>query len=79
MALQYMKPLYGLSDSGGILYKTLDVHKKGDVRIIPAKLDPVFYLFFDSSELLTGMNGSYADDVYRAGYSKLKNLCEITH
>ena len=79
MALQLFKPLYGLSVSGDIWYRTLDAHHKEDLRMLPTKIDLVFYLCFDNNKRLLGMNGSYVDDLLRAGNSKVKKLCEITH
>ena len=46
--------------------------------MIPARVDPVYYLCFDPNKRLIGMNGSYVDDLLRAGNSKLKKLCQIT-
>ena len=37
MALQLLKLLYGLSDSGDLWYKTLDTHKERDLKMIPQK------------------------------------------
>ena len=69
MALQLLKPLYGISDSGDIWYKTLDAQNKTDLKMIPSKVDPVYNLRFDSNKHLIGMNGSYVDDLLRAGNS----------
>ena len=79
MALQLLKPLYGLSDSGDIWYKTLDAHNEIDLRMVSRRVDPVYYLRFDSNKRLIGMNRSYVDDLLRAGNSKFKKLCQITH
>ena len=79
MALQLLKPLYGLSDSGDIWYKRLDAHIKSDLKTVPCKVDPVYYLCSHSSKRLIGMNGSYVDDFLRTGNSKFKKLSQITH
>ena len=79
MALQLIKPLYGLSNSGDLWYRTPDTHNKEDLKLLPAKIDPLFYLYFDASKRLIGMNRSYVDDLQRPGNFKLKRLCETKH
>ena len=44
MALQLIKTLYDLSESGDIWNKTLDTHNKEDLKLVPTKIDPVLYL-----------------------------------
>ena len=79
MALQLIKPLYGLSDSGDMWYKTPDTQNKENFKLILTKIDPVFYLCFDESKRSIGMNRSFVDDLLCAGDSKFKKLREITH
>ena len=79
MALELIKPLYGLSNSGDIWRKTFGTHNREDFKLITIKIDPIFYLCLLESERLIGMIGSYVDYLLRAGNSKFKRPCEITH
>ena len=42
LALQLLKPLHRLCDSGDIWHKALDAHNKTDVKMFPSKVDPLY-------------------------------------
>ena len=64
--LELLKPIYGLADSGGEWHRTLDDHVQIDLKITPTIIDPFLYCQFEDDHLV-GINGSYVDDLLRAG------------
>ena len=75
---ELLKPLYGLCDAGDLWHLTLRKHLVDEVRLIPTKSDPSLSFFFSNGEL-TGINGSYVDDLLRAGNKNFRDTCQITH
>lgn len=71
-------PLYRLGDAGDLWHKTFDKHLVKEINLKPTVTDPSLYFSF-SDENLIGINGSYVDDLLRAGRSEFKSLCNRTH
>lgn len=68
-ALQLLKPLYGLSESGDIWYRILDRHHRSDLEMNPLRSDPALYVRMEQGSLI-GILGTYVDDMIRAGNTK---------
>jgi len=75
---ELLKPLYGLSDAGDLWHMSLHKHLTNDLHLVPTKTDQSLYFSFRRGELI-GINGSYVDDLLRAGTEEFKNDCQITH
>ena len=66
-----MKPLYGLAESGDYLNETLTKHHIEHLRMQQANGD--FSLFmYHVGKKLSGLSGTYVDDILRTGDEKLK-------
>lgn len=76
--LQLLKPLYGLCESGDLWYKTPDEHHRLDLGISLLHTDPALYFKLNGS-CLTGLSGSYVDDMLRAGTQEFHGTCFQTH
>lgn len=73
--LQLLKPFYGLCESGDLWHKTLDGHHKDDMGMSPMRADPAVYVIM-RDVLLSGLSGTYVDDMIRAGDEHFENSAE---
>lgn len=72
-AVQLLKPLNGLSESGDFWFNTLDKHHIEELGMRTLRSDPALYVLRKEGEV-TGLSGAYVDDMIRAGsedYHKL--------
>lgn len=76
-ALQLMKPLYGLCDSGDYWNVTIKRHITEDLSMTPCISDPSMYLKHENDSLI-GMTGNYVDDELNSGTPKFEKLTEGT-
>ena len=70
--------MYGLSDAGDLWHKTLHRHLVDELGLVPSKADPSLYFSFTNG-VLSGINGSYVDDLLRAGTPDFRESCSQTH
>ena len=75
---ELLRPLYGLSDAGDLWHKTLHRHLVDELGLVPSKADPSLYFAFTDGTL-SGINGSYVDDLLRAGTESFQEACKHTH
>ena len=75
---ELLRPLYGLSDAGDLWHQTLHSVLVRDLGLVPTKADPSLYLAYANGELF-GLNGSYVDDLLRAGAPSFRDICGATH
>ena len=75
---ELLKPLYGLRDAGDLWHQALKKHLVNDVNMKPTKPDPSL-LFAHDDSTLTVTNGSYVDDMLRAGNSRFRRSPPVTH
>ena len=68
---ELLRLLYRLSDAGDLWHLTLHKHLIKDLGLVPTKADPSLHLSFRQGAL-TGINGSYVDDLLRAGTPDFK-------
>ena len=74
---ELLRPLYGLSDAGDLWHQTLNAHLVNELQFTPTKADPSLYLAHDNDTLI-GLNGSYVDDLLRAGTPTFRKTCSET-
>ena len=75
---ELLRPLYGLSDAGDLWHQTLHAHLVNDLGLVPTTVDPSLYFARANGELV-GLNGSYVDDLLRAGTTSFRTTCAKTH
>ena len=75
---ELLKPQYGSSDAGDLWQQTLHRHLTQDLRLQPKKTDPSSYYLFNKGNLV-GINGTYVNDLLRAGNAQFRLKCELTH
>ena len=75
---ELLKPLYGLDDAGDLWFQSLHNHLVSDLHLEHTKCDPSLYLCICKGQLI-GINGSYVEDLLRAGTGKFRSKCELTH
>ena len=63
---ELLLPLYGLCDAGDLWHQTLRKDLTDELELEPTKVDPSHYFSFRLGELI-GINGTYVDDLLRAG------------
>lgn len=66
MALQLLRPLYLLSESGDMWFETLDEHHREDLGMEPFRSDPALYIKINNGRLID-LSGTYFDDILRMG------------
>ena len=71
--MEILKPTYGLADSGDEQHRILDDHIKIDLKMTPTIIDLSLHCQFEDDQLV-GNNGSYDDDILRAGTDNWKIL-----
>jgi Reverse transcriptase (RNA-dependent DNA polymerase) len=71
-ALQLLRPLYGLADSGEFWYRELAHHHR-DLGMNTLTTDNSFWIKF-SENILEGISGVYVDDVVQAGTAEFDCL-----
>ena len=69
--LELLKPIYGLADSEDIWHRTLDDHVQIELKMTPTIIYPSLYFQIEDEQLFI-INGSYVDDLLRAGTFKRK-------
>ena len=75
---ELLRPLYRLGDAGDLWHRTLHTHLTNDLKLQQTKTDPSLYFAIASGELIV-INGSYADDLPRAGTTAFKETSSKTH
>lgn len=76
-AIQLVKPLYGLSESGDLWHATLDRHHRKELRMHPLASDQA--LFTEHTDgTLSGLSALYVDDLLRAGTNAFRERCRAT-
>ena len=75
---ELLLPLYGLCDAGDLWHQTLRKHLTDELELEPTKVDPSLYFSFRLGELV-GINGTYVDDLLRAGDNGFHKKCAQTH
>ena len=75
--LELLKPIYGLVDSGDEWNQTLDDHLQIDLKMTSTIIDPSLYCQFEDDKLV-GINGSYVDDLPRAGKDEWQTHSDAT-
>ena len=75
---ELLKPLYGLCDAGDLWHQTLHRHLVEDLQLESTKVDSSLYFCFRFGEL-AGINGTYVDDLLRAGDHEFRKKCTKTH
>ena len=70
---ELLKPLYGISDAGDFWHMTLNKYLINELCLMPNKNYPSLYFSFRRRELI-GINGSYVDDLLRAGAALLDEM-----
>ncbi len=70
--------LYGSSDAGDFWHITLQKHLTKELGLVPTKAGLSVYLSFCLGEL-EGLNGSYVDDLLRAGTPAFKDRCQAIY
>ena len=76
--MQILRPLYGLTESGDLWFQTLQQHHTLDLKMSHLKSDPSFH-FIKSGNTLSGISGTYVDDLLRAGTENFKQLSSKTN
>lgn len=59
---QKLYPLYGLCDSGDMLYSKIDLHHQMKLGMTPTRLDPTLYYRSYNGEML-GLTAIYVEDI----------------
>ena len=75
---ELLRPLYGLADAGDLWHKSLENHLINDLHMESSMADPSLYLHFDNGNL-TGINGTYVDDLLRCGTSDFEQKSKLTY
>lgn len=75
--LDFLKPLYGLSDLGGCWSRTMSRNLKGELGMIPAQNDVLLFVKHVGSRLV-GMTVAYDDDSLSCGDEKFVTLSRQT-
>lgn len=73
-----MKPLYGLSESGNLWYKTPNRHHREELGMKIFQSDPAPYIKRDKNKVI-GLSGIYVDDMIRAGSADFCKHSLMTH
>ena len=76
-ALQLLRPLYGLSESGDHWYEELDRHHREDLEMKSLDSDhSLYYKIIDGH--LAGLSGTYVNDCIQAGTEHFDELTNTT-
>ena len=75
---ELLRPLYSLSDAGDLWHKTLHSHLVEYLQLTPTKTDPSLYFARWNGEI-TGLRGSYFDDLLRVRTPAFRTLSANTH
>ena len=77
-ALQLLKPLYGLSESGDLWFEILDAHHRKELGMKTLRCDPALYTLKQGGKLIV-LSGTYVDDIIRAGDPSFRTLAKETN
>lgn len=76
-ALQLLRPLYGLSESGDHWYEELDKHHREDLQMKTLDSDhSLYYKIIDGH--IAGLSGTYVDDCIQTGTEDFDELTDKT-
>lgn len=77
--LKLLKPLYGISESGGLCHKNLKDLYRRDLSMNPLPSGSALFCYNTSTSLLKGLSGTYVDEMIRVGSPAFYEMAKTTH